>query len=284
MNCGRSMYCSTRSRQTASSGALTSRKSSRIGRYKRRVGLELVRARLEQGFVRREVVPQVFGVERHQPVVFEHVAAVLPERAGREFRVRLLGHGVHALVLVVDEQPAERLQGSGLSQAVEQGHRQVLADHRGILPEVVEHERPQPDETLTGRVPIEVDAQPRLDGIRASGPAGTDRGIANPGVPPEQVDGVVRVVHVALAQLREVPRVHEQPDLVQRGRVEEIGGRLREETGAARRQQHEDQERQTKGMATRHGERELRTKWTAEREGPGSRSLAATAAAREADR
>ena len=176
-------------------------------------------------------VPEILAVERTHPVVFEHVAAGFPERTGDEFRVGLLGHRVHALVLIVDEEPAERLERGRLAQAGEHRHRHVLADHRGILPEVVEHQRPQSEETLAGGVAVELDEQPRLDWIRASGTARPDSGVANPRVPPEQVNRVVRAVLVVLAQLLEVPRVHEQPDLLQRGRVEQIGGRLGEKAG-----------------------------------------------------
>ena len=189
-------------------------------------------------------VAEVLAVERTQPVVFEHVAAGFRERTGDEFRVGLLGHRVHALVLIVDEEPAERLERSRLAQAREHRHRHMLADHRGILPEVVEDQRPQSEETLAGGVAVELDEQPRLDWIRASGTARPDSGIANPRAPPEQVSRVVRAVLVVLTQLLKVPRVHEQPDLLQHCGVEQLGGRLGEKgMNAGGRQQDDEQER-----------------------------------------
>ena len=183
-------------------------------------------ARLEERLVGVERA-EVFAAERRHPVILEEVAVVFAERAVDELGLNLLDQRVDTLVLVVDEETAERFARRRHADAVEERHRDLLAHHRRILQQVVEHERREPGEALIAGVAVEVDAQPELDAVARAGAARPDADVAHPLAAPDHVGGVVGVLGEVRAQQLQILRVDQQADLVQRRRVEDLVGRLR---------------------------------------------------------
>jgi hypothetical protein len=104
------------------------------------------------------------------PVGIEQVARAPAEHAVQEAGVEVLDDHVEPLKDIVDEQPAERLARREQAHPIEQGHRRLLADERGVLPDVVEDERLQAEECLTCRIPFEVHEQAKLYWVAAARP------------------------------------------------------------------------------------------------------------------
>src|SRR5436190_3677663 len=198
-------------------------------RVERAVGVERVGARLEQLLVfvdRAEIFRAPLLVD--EPVELEDGAVGLAGHALGEIPVDLLGNRVEAEVLVVDVQPAERFARRGLTQLLEKGEGEPFTQEAVVLPDVVEDDRRQADEGLSGREARDVDAQARLGGIPAALAARADADVPDLDVLPGQIGRVVGVQVRVGAQLREIARIHRQADFLNRVLVEELGHGLRQ--------------------------------------------------------
>ena len=156
-----------------------------------RVAFLLVVLRLEAILVRLELLAEVLAVKRPLKLVRVEVAGVLAERAIEKSVVDRLDDRVQALELVVDVEAAEGLARGGLAHAREESHRDALVHHRSVLPEVLQHDRLQPEKLLAVDVAIEVDPQGELERVAAGASARSHAGVAHAEVAPLQVGGVV---------------------------------------------------------------------------------------------
>ena len=146
----------------------------------------------------------------HADVLVLEEHAIVVADAGEELRVEFLGDRVQAFVAAVDEDPHEHLARRRHADALVQRHRDALAHQRGILPEVVEHERLVARERPARGVPVEVHAQAELGGVATPESARPDPDVAHLDAAILEVGRVVRVLRGAGAQLREVPAVDRQ--------------------------------------------------------------------------
>jgi hypothetical protein len=192
----------------------------------RAVGVAHVGAGFEERLVGADRA-EVLAVPDKEVVVLEERAVGLAGHARHVIGVDLLGDRVEPLVLVVDEQPAVRLAGRRETHLRERPERERVANERGVLPAIAEDDGGEPEELLSRGVPVERHEKSRLGRTPAARAARADRGVANLDTAPLQVGGVVRVEQIGLSQLPPVPRVDGQPDLLERGDVEEVRRRLR---------------------------------------------------------
>jgi hypothetical protein len=106
-----------------------------------------------------------------------------------------------------------------------QGHRDLFANERWILPEIVQHDGAQTLKRLAADVAVEVDLQTELGRIPAAAAARPDADVLLLDAVPRHVGGIVGVEVVVLAQLDQVARTHEYPQLVDDAAVEHLDRR-----------------------------------------------------------
>ena len=221
------MYCATRWRQRGAVRFVHFTQPVVDRQIQFRVALLLVALRLELLLVRLELLAEVLAVKRPLELVRVEVTRVLAQRAIEIRVVDRLDDHVQALQLVVDVEATEGLARCRLAHAREEGHRDALVHHRPVLPEVLEHDRLQPEKLLTGDVAVEVDPQAEFGRVAACVAARTHAGAAHAEVAPLQVGRVVRVLLEVGAQVPQVPRVDGQAELLDRVGGEQVILRLR---------------------------------------------------------
>src|SRR5205085_10672837 len=91
------------------------------------------------------------------------IAVGIVQIALRIFRPQLFGKQEYAVIYVVDIKPAEGFARCRQAGAIPEFEDAPLLQHRRVLVVGFQHERSQPEECLTRRVPVDVDAQVRLD-------------------------------------------------------------------------------------------------------------------------
>ena len=174
------------------------------------------------------------------------VSAVLAVVRRQERLAHFLGDVVDARVLArgADIQPHVRLPRRGNPHRSEHQHRQVVVQHRCVVPRVVQDDGLEAEQILAVDVAIEVDAEAWLAIAARRVAADADARVADLGPLPLEVDRIVGVVEVMRVQVRPILRVDVQPDVVERAAVDErVRRRLRAETPErARHECHGDDE------------------------------------------
>src|SRR5262249_16910107 len=103
----------------------------------------------------------------------------------------------------------------------ENQHRQSIRDHRRVLPRAVERERVETKEGLAGDVAVEVETETRLVPVSRGHTPYSNCGVAHPYSPPLHVSRVVGIVLEMRVQVLPVPRVHVNPEVLQRTSIQQ---------------------------------------------------------------